>query len=65
MKAVIRITGNWCDGYWWEIRSSVSGRIIRESGPYHASRLENPKQVACDDAEDYARRNDIEIVRYA
>lgn len=65
MKAVIRIIGNWCDGYWWAVVASESGHTIKESGPYHASRLENAKQVAYEDAEDYARKNDIDIIRYA
>ncbi len=65
MKAVIRVSGDWCNGYWWEIISSVTGHKIKESGPYHPSRLENARQVAYEDAEDYANRNDIEIIRYA
>lgn len=65
MKAVVRITGNWCNGYWWEIVGCHTGRVIKESGPYHTSRLEDAKQVAYEDAEDYADRNGIEIVRHA
>ena len=65
MKAVIRISGDRYNGYRWEIVSSVTGRTVKESGPYHASRPENAKQVAYADAEDYARRNGIEVIRYA
>lgn len=62
-KCVIKIRGNWCDGYWWEIIDS-EGRTVKEDGPYHQSRLTDAKQVAYEDAEDYAKRNDIEIIRY-
>lgn len=62
-KAVIRIDGNWCDGYWWQIVGSDTGRTIKESGPYYL--MADAKQVAYEDAEDYARNNDIDIIRYA
>ncbi len=48
MLYTISITGNWCDGYYWQIINKETGRCLEESGPYHRNpserfSLSNPK----------------------
>lgn len=57
----ISVSGNWCDGYWWSIYRPSTGRTLKEDGPYHKERLSNPREVAWDDAVDWARQNDVRL----
>ena len=57
----IRTSGTKVSGIWWQIISLRTGRVVKESGPYHTPDLCNPRRVAFDDAVDYARRADLPL----
>ena len=61
---VIKIDGNWCNGYWWNVVSCKTGNTVQSGGPYHQDRHEQAATFARQDAEAWCEENYWKVIRY-
>jgi hypothetical protein len=53
----INVTGDWCNGYSWQLIGTKTNKVLKESGPYHNI----GRDVVWSDAVDYANLFHLDI----